>query len=84
MEFSLWHQFGALAGATLGYVNFRVIISILEPRLRVLDESASAEARAAFEQKIVLLRRILFTLEIIVLAVVGYFVGGLVGSWVEG
>ena len=84
MNFSLWSQIGALAGAALGYVNFRVIIAILEPRLRALNDSKTAEEHAAFERKIVLLRRILFALEIGILAVVGYFAGAWFGSWIGG
>jgi hypothetical protein len=79
MGLSLWGQIGALIGATLGYLNFRVIIGILEPRLRALDKSANADERGAFERKVALLRRIFFTLEIVILGFVGY----LVGSWIE-
>ena len=82
MDISLWSQIGAVAGAALGYVNFRVFIAILEPRLRAFDDSRTAEERAAFERKIVLLRRILFTLEIGILAGVGYFAGAWFGSWI--
>jgi len=84
MDFSLWHMAGVLAGAAIGYVNFRFIISILEPRLRALDDSSNPEARAVFEDKLLLLRRILLTFEIVVLALVGYFAGGLIGSWAVG
>jgi len=80
MELSLWGQIGALIGAALGYLNFRIIIGILEPRLRATDKSATAEERGAFERKIVLLRRIFLTLEVVVLALVGYFVGALFGG----
>jgi hypothetical protein len=80
MTLSLWGQIGALIGALLGYINFRVIIGILEPRLRKLDGSKTAEERAAFERKLVLLRRIFFTFEIVVLGAVGYFVGSLFGG----
>ncbi|HEY7458566.1 MAG TPA: hypothetical protein VH765_07430 [Xanthobacteraceae bacterium] len=77
MGLSLWGQVGALIGAALGYLNFRVLVGILEPRLRALDKSANADERGAFERKIVLLRRILFTFEIGILGFIGY----LVGSW---
>lgn len=75
-----WSLAGALVGAVLGYVNFRVIIGILEPRLRALDGSATATARIAFEQKIVWLKRIFLVLEVLILAAVGYFVGGMIGG----
>jgi hypothetical protein len=80
MGLSLWGQIGALIGAALGYINFRVIIAILEPRLRATDRSQTADERGAFERKIVLLRRILLVLEIGILGAVGYFVGNLFGG----
>jgi hypothetical protein len=84
MEFTLWHQLGILVGAALGYLNFRFIIGIIVPRLRALDNATTAEERGAFERKIALLRRIILVFEILALAVIGYFVGGLVGSWQGG
>jgi hypothetical protein len=80
MGLSLWGQIGALAGALLGYVNYRVIIGVLEPRLRALDKSTNADERGAFERKIVLLRRIFFTLEIVILGCIGYLVGAQFGG----
>jgi hypothetical protein len=80
MGLSLWGQIGVLIGAVLGYVNFRVIMAVLEPRLRKLDNSRTAEERGVFERKIVLLRRIFLVLEIGILGAVGYFVGSLFGG----
>ena len=80
MGLSLWGQIGALIGVMLGYLNFRVIIGILEPRLRALDKSANADERASFERKMVLLRRIFFTLEIAILGFIGYMVGSMFGG----
>jgi hypothetical protein len=80
MNLSFWGQIGALAGAVLGYINFRVIIAIIEPRLRALDHSPTTEERNAFERKMVLFRRILFVLEIAIMAGVGYFVGTMFGG----
>jgi predicted DNA-binding transcriptional regulator len=80
MGLSLWGQIGALIGAMLGYLNFRVIIGILEPRLRALDKSVNVDEREAFERKMVLLRRIFFTLEIVILGAIGYVVGSMFGG----
>ena len=80
MGLSLWGQIGALIGAILGYLNFRVIIGILEPRLRALDKSTNADERGAFERKMMLLRRIFFTLEIVILGGIGYVVGSMFGG----
>ncbi len=77
---TLWSVAGALVGAALGYANFCVIIGILEPRLRALDESATATERTAFEQKIVWLKRIFLVLEVLILTAAGYFVGGMIGG----
>jgi hypothetical protein len=75
-----WSLAGALTGAALGYVNFLVIIGILEPRLRALDSSQTPAARADLEQRIVWLRRIFLTLEIVILGAVGWFAGSLIGG----
>ena len=75
MTLSLWGVAGALIGAALGYLNFRVIIGILEPRLRALDMSETAAPRAGFEQRIVWLRRIFLMLEIGILGAIGWFAG---------
>jgi hypothetical protein len=80
MTVSLFGLIGALAGIAAGYLNFRVIIGILEPRLRALDKSASAAERGGFERKLLLLRRIFLTLEIVILGTAGYLLGAWLGS----
>jgi hypothetical protein len=80
MTWSLWSVAGALVGAVLGYVNFRVIIGILEPRLRALDKSSSAAEQEAFEQRLVWLKRIFLALEILVVGAIGWFAGSLIGG----
>jgi len=80
MTLSLWSLAGALIGAALGYLNFRVIIGILEPRLRALDKSQTSEERAAFEQRIFWLRRIFLVLEILIVGAIGYLLGSVIGG----
>ena len=75
MGLSQWGLIGALVGLAAGYLNFRLIAGLVEARLRATEKFANEAERQAFEQKIVLLRRILFVFEIGVLAVVGYFIG---------
>ncbi len=75
-----WSLAGALIGAALGYVNFRVITGILEPRLRALDKSVTATERTAFEHRVVWLRRIFLTLEVVIVGAVGWFAGSLIGG----
>ena len=81
MNLSFWGQIGALAGAAIGYLNYVFILSIIEPRLRALDKSETAEERGVFERKIVLLRRIMLVIEVAVFAGVGYFLGSGLGGW---
>ena len=80
MSLSLWSLAGATVGASLGYINFRVIIGVLEPRLRKLDDSKTVAERAGFEQRIVLLRRIFLGVEVVILGAAGYFAGQLFGG----
>jgi hypothetical protein len=78
--FPFWGLAGALIGAVLGYVNFRLIIGILEPRLRALDKSATGTEREAFEQRIFWLRRIFLALEVVIVGAIGWFAGSLIGG----
>ena len=80
MTLSWWSIAGALMGAAAGYLNFRVIIGILEPRLRALDDSKTAAERARFERRVLWLRRIFLGLEVVILGAAGYFAGELLGG----
>jgi hypothetical protein len=75
MGLSQWGLIGAAVGLAVGYLNFRFIVGLVETRLRATDKSANEAERQAFEQKVVLFRRIMFVFEIGILAVVGYVVG---------
>ena len=75
MEFSLPGLVGAAVALALGLLNYRIVVSALEGRLRVLDRSGTPEERATFERKIVLLRRIILWTDIIVFPVIGYTFG---------
>jgi hypothetical protein len=80
MALSQWGLMGALAGAVIGYLNYRLIAGIVETRLRALDKSANATELDAFERKIVQMRQLFLTLEIGILAIVGYVVGAWFGG----
>ena len=84
MDASLAGLVGAVVGAAVGLINYRVIVGIIVARLRAVDRSQTTEERAAFERKIVLLRRIMFVFEVGVFTVVGYFVGTTLGGWFDG
>ena len=71
---------GAAVALALGLLNYRVIVSTLEGRLRALDRSQSAEERQAFEHKLTLMRRIIFWMDMAALPVVGYTLGTLIAG----
>jgi hypothetical protein len=75
MGLSIPGLLGAALALALGLVNYRLIVSVVGTKLRALDRSQTAEERATFERKLVLLRRIVLWTDIIVFPFVGYFVG---------
>jgi hypothetical protein len=66
---------GAALALALGLVNYRLIVSAVENRLRALDRSQTADERATFERKIALFRRIVLWTDVIAFPFVGYVVG---------
>lgn len=78
--FTLPAVIGAAMGATVGWINFKVVTGLVTAKLRELDRSADAAERAEFERKLVLLRRIMFVATVPVIAGVGYWLGRTVGG----
>jgi hypothetical protein len=75
MGMSIAGLVGAAVALVLGLINYRLIVTVVETRLRALDRSETAVERAEFERKALLLRRIVLWTDIIVFPFVGYFVG---------
>mgnify|MGYP001373279119 CR=1 FL=1 len=71
---------GALVGAIIGYLDGAFVAGIVEGKLRALDKSETAEARAEFERKIKVLRLAIFVLSTGGIAAVGYFFGRSLGG----
>jgi hypothetical protein len=80
MELSYWGALGALIGLGIGLFNYRVIVAIIEARLRAVDRSETSEERRVFESKLVLLRRFILVFEVVVLTAGGFFVGLVIGG----
>jgi len=80
MEFSLPGLIGAAIGVVLAVINYGVIVGFVESRLRALDKSDTPEARAEFEHKIMLMRRIILGLDLVVFAALGYWFGQTMGG----
>jgi ABC-type spermidine/putrescine transport system permease subunit II len=80
MDLSLPGLLGAMLGSVIGAINYAVIMRIVEPRLRALDKSQTRAERDEFEGKIALMRRIILTIEVVVLAAIGYWLGRTFGG----
>ena len=80
MAFSLPGLIGAFIGIVLGVMNYAVIVGFTEKRLRALDKSETAEAKAEFERKISLMRRIILGTDIVVFGAIGYWFGRTIGG----
>jgi predicted DNA-binding transcriptional regulator len=80
MAFSLPGLIGAAIALVIGLINYGVIVSVVEGRLRALDRSQTADERAAFERRITLMRRFILLTDIVVFPFVGYVFGKTVGG----
>ncbi|HKF99368.1 MAG: hypothetical protein ACJ8FU_17675 [Xanthobacteraceae bacterium] len=80
MEYSLPGFIGAFVGVVIGVINYGVVISVAEGRLRKLDRSQTSEEREAFERKLSLMRRLVLGIDIAAFAALGYWFGRTVGG----
>ncbi|MFL5030530.1 MAG: hypothetical protein ACJ8E1_11705 [Xanthobacteraceae bacterium] len=80
MEYSLAGFIGAFVGVVIGVINYGVVISVAEGRLRKLDRSQTSEEREAFERKLSLMRRLVLGIDIAAFAALGYWFGRTVGG----
>jgi hypothetical protein len=80
MELSAAGLIGAFVGLIAGWASYLMVVSALEPRLRKLDKSESPADRAAFEDKIALMRRLILAIEVVAFSIAGYAVGHLIAG----
>jgi hypothetical protein len=80
VEYSLPGFIGAFVGVVIGVINFGVIISIVQGRLRKLDRSQTSAERDEFERKLSLMRRIVLGIDIVVFSAIGYWIGRAIGG----
>ncbi|MFL5049348.1 MAG: hypothetical protein ACJ8D4_04495 [Xanthobacteraceae bacterium] len=80
MEYSLPGFIGGFVGVVIGVINYGVVISVAEGRLRKLDRSQTSEEREAFERKLSLMRRLVLGIDIAAFAALGYWFGRTVGG----
>ena len=80
MEFSLPAWLGALAGTIVAVAIYVPAIRRVERRLRAQSGPQTLEQRAAFEDKLSVMRRVILGLDIAILATVGYWLGKVFGG----
>ncbi|MGC2121789.1 MAG: hypothetical protein WA652_02935 [Xanthobacteraceae bacterium] len=80
MELSLPAWLGGLAGTIVAVAVYVPAIGILERRLRAQRGPQTLEQRAAFEDKLSLMRRLILGIDIAILAIVGYWIGSAIGG----
>ncbi len=76
MELSLPAWLGGLAGTIIAVAAYVPAIRIVERRLRAQSGPQTLEQRAAFEDKLSIMRRLILAVDIAVLAALGYWIGG--------
>jgi hypothetical protein len=82
MEFSLPAWLGGLAGTIVAVAIYVPAIRVVERRLRAGRGPQTIEQRAAFEEKLSVMRRLILGADIAILAVAGYWIGKILhGEW---
>ena len=75
MDFSLPAWIGALIGTMIGVAIYVPLIRVFERQQRQQSGPMTLEQRAAFEDKLSVMRRLILGADIAILAVVGYWLG---------
>ena len=84
MEFSLPAWLGALCGMIVAAAIYGPGIRIIERRLRIASPLTTAAERSAFEDRLSLMRRVILAFDVGVLAVLGYWIGDIIGGKMSG
>ncbi|MGB6537821.1 MAG: hypothetical protein WBF58_17865 [Xanthobacteraceae bacterium] len=80
MDYSLSAWLGALAGMIAAAALYVPAVGLIDRRLRAQPRPASADERAAFEEKLSLVRRLILGMSVAILATLGYWVGKAIGA----
>ena len=80
MEFSLPAWLGALAGMIVAAAIYVPGIRLVERHLRGSSDAKGPEQRAALEDKLSVVRRLILAFDIAILAAAGYWIGNMFGS----
>jgi hypothetical protein len=80
MELSLPAWLGALCGMIVATAFYVPGIRLVERHLRKSSDAATPEQRAALEDKLSMVRRLILACAIAILAAVGYWLGNILGG----
>ena len=72
---------GALVGAAIGWVDYRIVSGLLVRKLRETNRSATPAEHQDYERRIVLAQRILMVVIVPAFAGLGYWVGRTLSGW---
>ena len=76
MEFSMPAWLGGLFGAIVAVAIYVPGIRVIEARMRAQSGPQTLEQRAAFEDKLSVVRRVILGFAVAILATLGYWIGG--------
>jgi hypothetical protein len=80
MEYSLPAWLGALAGTIVAAVIYVPLIRLVDRHMRAQSGPTTLEERAAFEDKLSVVRRLILGLDVAILATLGYWIGEAIGG----
>jgi hypothetical protein len=80
MEYSLPAWLGGLLGTIVAVAVYVPGIRIVERRLRAQSGPQTLEQRRVFEDRLSVIRRMILGVDIAILAIVGYWIGNLLGG----
>jgi hypothetical protein len=80
MDYSPSAWLGALAGIIFAVALYVPGIRVVERHMRAQSGPATLEQRAAFEDRLSILRRLILGLDIAMFATLGYWIGKAIGA----
>jgi hypothetical protein len=84
MEYSLSAWLGGLAGTIVAVALYVPAIRVIERHLRAQRGPQTLEARAAFDDRLSMTRRLILAIGIAALATLGYWLGKMLGGTAAG
>jgi hypothetical protein len=80
MEFSMLAWLGALAGTIVAVAIYVPVMRRIEARMRTHSGPTPLGRRAAYEEKLSVVRRLILGAHIAILATLGYWIGSVIGG----